>query len=252
MTRSSHLLGYNNNVRHRGKVFHLQTEDSGVNAPRINTHLFADGGRIVKSARIDYSEFLEAPDLKERVKSMMKAQHKEMFLALRSGALEEQLGFSEASEGQSESAQTESHRKEKPKAASDNSASSEQSGLSHVASEARVTKERVTTSSVRQVIAGGRPTLSDAMLPLIDSSERVPHREERKPVSIQQLKEKTESDAEFTSAVAVPEKDRPAVAAVNRRQSQSSTGLFGEQAAPENTLGKAILTYLSEEELRSK
>jgi hypothetical protein len=26
----SPLLGYNNNVRHKGKVFHIQTEDSGV------------------------------------------------------------------------------------------------------------------------------------------------------------------------------------------------------------------------------
>ena len=49
MKAPSPLLGYNNNVRHKGRVFHIQTEDSGVNHPHIITHLFADGGRILKS-----------------------------------------------------------------------------------------------------------------------------------------------------------------------------------------------------------
>ena len=47
----SPLLGYNNNVRHKNRVFHIQTEDSGVKHPHIITHLFMDGGRILKSVR---------------------------------------------------------------------------------------------------------------------------------------------------------------------------------------------------------
>ncbi len=89
------LLGYNNNVRHRGRIFHIQTEDSGVNSPRIMTHLFADGGRIVKSTRTDYSEHLERSDMVLVVKEMMKEQHKAMFVALRSGELDETIGFDE-------------------------------------------------------------------------------------------------------------------------------------------------------------
>src|SRR5690606_1162869 len=89
------LLGYNNNVRHRGRIFHIQTEDSGVNSPRIMTHLFADGGRIVKSTRTDYSEHLEQENMAVVVKNMMKEQHKAMFVALRSGDLDELIGFDE-------------------------------------------------------------------------------------------------------------------------------------------------------------
>src|SRR5690606_25181793 len=89
------LLGYNNNVRHRGRIFHIQTEDSGVNSPRIMTHLFADGGRIVKSTRTDYSEHLEQSDMAVVVKNMMKEQHKAMFVALRSGELDDLIGFSD-------------------------------------------------------------------------------------------------------------------------------------------------------------
>jgi len=87
------LLGYNNNVRHRGQVFHIQTEDSGVNSPRIMTHLFADGGRIVKSTRTDYSEHLGSGSMVEIVKRLMKEQHKAMFVELRSGALDVRIGF---------------------------------------------------------------------------------------------------------------------------------------------------------------
>jgi hypothetical protein len=82
------LLGFNNNVRHRGRIFHIQTEDSGVKFPRIVTHLFADGGRIVKTTRTDYTEHLEKPDMATVVRSMMKEQHKGMFAALRAGDMD--------------------------------------------------------------------------------------------------------------------------------------------------------------------
>jgi hypothetical protein len=81
----SPLLGYNNNVRHKNRVFHIQTEDSGVKHPHIITHLFMDGGRILKSVKTSYAEHLEADGMSETVKQMMKAQHKAMFIALRDG-----------------------------------------------------------------------------------------------------------------------------------------------------------------------
>ncbi len=81
----SPLLGYNNNVRHKNRVFHIQTEDSGVKHPHIITHLFMDGGRILKSVKTSYAEHLGADGMSETVKQMMKAQHKAMFIALRDG-----------------------------------------------------------------------------------------------------------------------------------------------------------------------
>jgi hypothetical protein len=81
----SPLVGYNNNVRHKGRTFHVQTEDSGAARPRITTHLFADGGRILKSTRTDYSEHLGREDLAQVVRQLMKEQHKAMFIGLRDG-----------------------------------------------------------------------------------------------------------------------------------------------------------------------
>lgn len=85
------LLGFNNNVRHRGQVFHIQTEDSGVKHARIMTHLFADGGRIVKSARTDYAEHLGRDDMTVVVRGLMKEQHKAMFVRLRAGELDREI-----------------------------------------------------------------------------------------------------------------------------------------------------------------
>jgi hypothetical protein len=82
---ASPALGYNNNVRHNGRVFHLQTEDSGIRHPHIITHLFVDGGRILKSVKVGYREHLGSPELGEIVRALMKEQHKRMYLALRAG-----------------------------------------------------------------------------------------------------------------------------------------------------------------------
>jgi hypothetical protein len=81
----SPLLGYNNNVRHKNRVFHIQTEDSGVNHPHIITHLFMDGGRILKSVKKSYAEYVGVEGMNDTVRGLMKDQHKAMFIALRDG-----------------------------------------------------------------------------------------------------------------------------------------------------------------------
>jgi hypothetical protein len=83
------LPGFNNNVRHKGRLFHIQTEDSGIKYQRVVTHLFADGGRIVKTTRTDYSKYVGTADMADVVRSLMKKQHKGMFLALRHGKFDE-------------------------------------------------------------------------------------------------------------------------------------------------------------------
>jgi hypothetical protein len=81
----SPLLGYNNNIRHKSRVFHVQTEDSGVRHPHIITHLFMDGGRILKSVKTSYADRLGAEGMADVVRQMMKEQHKAMLMDLRDG-----------------------------------------------------------------------------------------------------------------------------------------------------------------------
>jgi len=83
MTVQSPLVGYNTNVRHRGKLYHIQTEDSGIHHPHVITHVFADGGRIIASRKTEYAQHLGAQDLPSIVKRLMQEQHKAMFIELR-------------------------------------------------------------------------------------------------------------------------------------------------------------------------
>jgi hypothetical protein len=89
---SSPQLGFNNNVRHKGRVFHIQTEDSGIKHPHVITHLFADGGRILKSTKTSYAEFVDDDELPKKVRALMQEQHKAMFIALRAGKFDSMLG----------------------------------------------------------------------------------------------------------------------------------------------------------------
>jgi hypothetical protein len=82
------LVGFNNNVRYRGRRFHIQTEDSGISRPHIITQLFADGGHVIKSLRTDYAEHLDQPDRPTIVHRLMREQHLAMALDLRDGRLD--------------------------------------------------------------------------------------------------------------------------------------------------------------------
>ncbi len=100
MTKApSPLLGFNNNVRHKGRVFHIQTEDSGIRYPHVITHLFADGGRILKSLKTSYEEHVGSPDMAEKVRALMKEQHKAMFIALRAGEFDSIIEADDRSAG---------------------------------------------------------------------------------------------------------------------------------------------------------
>jgi hypothetical protein len=85
----SPLLGYNTNVRHHGKVYHIQTEDSGATHGHIFTHLFADGGRIIASKKTTYKEHVGSERYPDIVKKLMRESHKTMFIALRDGLFDE-------------------------------------------------------------------------------------------------------------------------------------------------------------------
>jgi hypothetical protein len=98
----SPLVGYNTNVRHKGNLYHIQTEDSGVKRPHVITQLFADGGRIIASEKTSYEEHLGAENLSSLVKKLMQEQHKRVFVALRDGVYDSESGEGEAAEGETD------------------------------------------------------------------------------------------------------------------------------------------------------
>lgn len=78
------VTGFNHNIKHKGKIYHVQTEDSGINNPHLITHLFV-GGNILASKKTSYADILNAENLSEVVRELMEEQHKEMLRNLING-----------------------------------------------------------------------------------------------------------------------------------------------------------------------
>ncbi len=82
------VLGFNHNIMYRGEVFHVQTEDSGVEIPNIVTLLYK-GGVILCSMKTSYADILKMENLEDVVEELMKEQHKTVMRRLKSGEFDE-------------------------------------------------------------------------------------------------------------------------------------------------------------------
>jgi hypothetical protein len=84
-------IGFNDNCKRKGKTYHVQTEDSGLAKPHVITHLFADGGRILKSVKTSYADRVDHPDVGAEVRDLMRTQHRAMLEAIKKGELDDLL-----------------------------------------------------------------------------------------------------------------------------------------------------------------
>jgi hypothetical protein len=83
----SPVLGYNHNLRYGGRVFHVQTEDSGQSYARLYTHLFFEG-TILSSKKEQYDP--ESPE--DAVRALMQKLHKAMIRELTRGEHDPRIG----------------------------------------------------------------------------------------------------------------------------------------------------------------
>jgi len=78
------LVGYNTNISYKERVYHIQTEDSGQANPVIVTLLYSKGA-ILASKKIGYAHIVAEPHYEEKVRTMMREQHKDMIKGLLAG-----------------------------------------------------------------------------------------------------------------------------------------------------------------------
>jgi hypothetical protein len=82
--------GFNTNIRHRGVLFHVQSEDSGRAHPHIITHLY-HGGTIIFSEKSSYASRVAEANLEDVVRELMEGQHKAVLKRLRAGDFNDQI-----------------------------------------------------------------------------------------------------------------------------------------------------------------
>ncbi|HWN97927.1 MAG TPA: hypothetical protein VNS63_01500 [Blastocatellia bacterium] len=90
---SKMISGFNTDVQHEGHVYHVQTEDCGVDNLAFESLVYV-GGTVVAKKRTPYSEQLGpgAPD--EVIASLLKRQHHVMIAAIKAGRIEDLIRHS--------------------------------------------------------------------------------------------------------------------------------------------------------------
>jgi hypothetical protein len=79
------ITGYNTDVRHGNRVFHVQTEDKGQSNPKIETLIYV-GGEILDSYRSSYEDLLANPPVGETaIQERMDEQHRAVIRDIKNG-----------------------------------------------------------------------------------------------------------------------------------------------------------------------
>jgi hypothetical protein len=80
------LPGFNTDVAHDGRTFHVQTEDKGQENPVIETLIYV-GGQILASRRRSYAELSgDGADVdRDRVSELIERQHQAVVRDIRLG-----------------------------------------------------------------------------------------------------------------------------------------------------------------------
>lgn len=86
------VVGYNHNIKYKGEIFHIQTEDSGINNPHIITLLYR-GGNIIASKKTSYADIVKMDNLSHIVEELMKEQHKDMLRRLKNSEFDARIGL---------------------------------------------------------------------------------------------------------------------------------------------------------------
>ena len=87
------ITGFNTDVKHKSKVFHVQTEDKGRNNPKIETLVYM-GGEILDSYRTTY-ESNKKDMTEEEIIQLMESQHKKVIKSIKIGKYDSEEEFSE-------------------------------------------------------------------------------------------------------------------------------------------------------------
>ncbi|HKN48236.1 MAG TPA: hypothetical protein VJ144_09715 [Candidatus Polarisedimenticolia bacterium] len=82
------VTGFNTDVKHQGRVYHVQTEDKGSDNPVIETLIYL-GGEILAARRSSYADLLAKGAGDKEVSERIESQHNRMILDIREGKYEE-------------------------------------------------------------------------------------------------------------------------------------------------------------------
>ncbi len=78
------VTGFNTDVQHGGKTYHVQTEDKGLQNPIIETLIYV-GGEILAVRRTSYADLLSKGVSQKEISERIETQHNRMIVDIREG-----------------------------------------------------------------------------------------------------------------------------------------------------------------------
>ena len=82
------ITGFNTDIEHEGVVYHVQTEDKGLETPIILSLVYA-GGTILASKRSPYQDLIAEGFSDEALAERLKRQHRLICAAIHSGRIDD-------------------------------------------------------------------------------------------------------------------------------------------------------------------
>jgi hypothetical protein len=81
------ITGFNTDIEYNGQVYHVQTEDKGVDNPVIESLIYK-GGEILGSRKLPYAKILTDGYDEKAIVKLMEEQHRNMIKEIRAGKFE--------------------------------------------------------------------------------------------------------------------------------------------------------------------
>jgi hypothetical protein len=82
------ITGFNTDIKHNDKVYHIQTEDKGMQNPYIESLVYV-GGEILASKKTSYAEQIKTGIDEKWISGLMEQQHRTMIAAIKRGRLDQ-------------------------------------------------------------------------------------------------------------------------------------------------------------------
>jgi hypothetical protein len=92
------ITGFNTDVKHKNRVFHIQTEDKGEGNPCVESLVYV-GGEILATKRTSYAEVVQTGRDDHAVQDLMEQQHRTMIAAIQRGRFDGPNGLVQVPEG---------------------------------------------------------------------------------------------------------------------------------------------------------
>ncbi len=79
------ITGHNSAIKYKEELFHIQTEDRGLKAARIDTIIYKNGGAILHRKQLSYKDILACENVRDVVRELMAEIHNKTITEVQKG-----------------------------------------------------------------------------------------------------------------------------------------------------------------------